>query len=266
LTKIFQVFVRNLEGKSIAINNLTGLTSVEDLKLKLKEKTEMRGVWPELKYHSGWLHDGKALATYGIDQGATLDMTWRLLGGGPTPGALAPGTGAATKHSTGSVIFQLDENSATELGPRSRSISPSIGAADDNASKERDAASELRAAFVNECAAQQQDATDCRTMAESSAHALHRIMDACNVESLEDYDEHATDALLHNVEASNIAPEAVVLDSAAVNGANALEASLASESAGVLTISLCVLCTATVVFTHARTHARTHAHTHIENK
>jgi hypothetical protein len=46
LTKIFQVFVRNLEGKSIAINNLTGLTSVEDLKLKLKlkEKTVMRSV------------------------------------------------------------------------------------------------------------------------------------------------------------------------------------------------------------------------------
>jgi hypothetical protein len=46
LTKVFQVFVRNLEGKSIAINNLTGLTSVEDLKLKLKlkEKTVMRSV------------------------------------------------------------------------------------------------------------------------------------------------------------------------------------------------------------------------------
>ncbi len=44
LTKIFQVFVKTLQGKSIAINNVTGLTSVEDLKFNVKEKTEMRGV------------------------------------------------------------------------------------------------------------------------------------------------------------------------------------------------------------------------------
>jgi hypothetical protein len=200
----------------------------------------MRGVWPELKYQSEWLHDGKTLSAYGIDQGTTLHMTWHLLGGGPTP-ALVRDTGAVTSRSTSSNIFQLDENSAAELGPRSCSISPSIKAADDHANNGRDAACEPMAAFVDECAAQQQDATDSRAMAESSGHALRRILDACNVESLEDYNEHAAEVLPHNVEASNIAPEALVLDSAALNGADALEASLASESAGVLTISLCVL-------------------------
>jgi hypothetical protein len=59
------------------------------------------------------------------------------------------------------------------------------------------------------------------------------------------------------MEASNVAPEAPVLDSAAERGANALEASLASESAGVFTISFGVLCMATVSLTHARTRVRT---------
>jgi hypothetical protein len=253
LTKVFQVFVRNMQGKSITINSVTGLTSVKDLKLKVTKKTEMRGVRPELKYQSEWLHDGKTLSAYGIDPGATLEMTWLLLGGGPTP-APAPNTrGAESSHTTGSNISQLDENIAAELGPRSRSILPPIGAADDNTNKERDAAREPRAAFVNECAAHQQHATDSRASAESSGHALLRIMGVRNVESFEDYNEHAADALPHNMEASNATREALGLDSAAINGANALDASLASESAGVFTIFLCVLCAPTIAFAHTRT-------------
>ena len=255
LTKIFQVFVKNLQGKSITINNVTGLTSVKDLKLNVKEKTEMRGVWPELKYQSEWLHDGKTLSAYGIDQGATLDMTWLLLGGGPTPAPAPNSGGAESSHSTSSNIFQLDENTTAELGPRSRSIWRSIWAADDNANKENDTAREPRAAFVNERAAQQQDATDSQTKAESSGHALRRIMDLRNFDSLEDCNEHAADALPQSMEASNVAREAPGPDSAEVTSANALEASLAMESAGVFTISPRVLCTVTVAFTHARTHA-----------
>ena len=124
-----------------------------------------------------------------------------------------------------------------KLGQRTRSISPSIKAADDNANKEGDAAREPSAAFVNERATQQQDATDSRMMAESSGHVPPRTMDVCNVKSPEGYDEHVADALPQNMEASNVAREAPVLDSAAVNGVNALEASLALESAGVLTMS-----------------------------
>jgi hypothetical protein len=261
LTKIFQVFVKTLQGKSITINNLTGLTSVEDLKLKVKEKSEMRGVWPELKYQSESLDDGKTLSAYGIDQGAALEMTWLLLGGGPTP-ARAPITGAAeSSHTTGSNIFQLDGNSAAELGPRSHSIWRSVGAADDNAGTERDAAREPRAAFVNERAAQQQDATGSPMMFESLGPMLPRMMDVRNVESLEDYNEHAADALAQGMEASIVAREAPGLESAARYGPDALEASLASERAGVFAISLGVVCTATVAFTHART-LRTRGHLH----
>jgi hypothetical protein len=187
-------------------------------------------------------------------------MTWLLLGGGPTP-APAPNTGGAeSSHTTGSNILRVDENTAAKLGSRSRSILPSIGAADDIANKERDAARQPRAVFVNERAAQQQAATDLRKMAESSGHALLHIMDVRNVESLEDYNEHAADVLPHNMEASNVAREAPRLESAAVNGADALEASLASESAGVLRLSY--VCCARHRGVHARPPARTHARTH----
>jgi hypothetical protein len=263
LTRIFQVFVKNLQGKSIAINDVTGLTSVENLKFNVQEKTEMRGVWPELKYQSESLHDGKTLSAYGIDQGATLEMTWLLLGGGPMPSP-APNTGGAeSSHTTGSNIFHLDENSAAELGPRSRSIWRSIGAADDNANEERDTAREPRPAFVNECAAQQQDATDSRAMAESSGHALLRMMDVRNVESLEDYTEHAADALPQSMEASNVAREAPGLESAALNGANALEASLASESAGVFTTSPTYgFCARSPLRSRTHAHRRQEGHLH----
>ena len=100
-------------------------------------------------------------------------------------------------------------------------------------------------------------------MAESSGHAPLRIMDVRNVESLEDYNEHAADALPQNMEASNVAREAPGLDSAAGNGADALEASLASESAGVFAISLGVLCTATVTRTHPCTHAHRKQERHL---
>jgi hypothetical protein len=230
--------VRILQGKSITINDLTGLTSVEDLKLKVKEKTEMRGVWPELKYHSGWLHDGKALATYGIDQGATLDMTWLLVGGGPTPGALVPDTGAATSRAAATTMLPSDENDAVGLGPRSRSVSPSITTPDDYADEEwasARAACKPMVTFVNQLSVHEPDATDSRTMVESLGHAPPRNMAVCNVESLEG--EGAADALLHSMEALNAALEAPVLDILAVNDANALDASLASESAGVFMMS-----------------------------
>ncbi len=99
-------------------------------------------------------------------------------------------------------------------------------------------------------------------MAESSGHALLRITDVRNVESLEDYNEDAADALPHNMEASNAAREAPGLDSAAINGADALEASLASEIAGVFTIAGNIGGTFLVGVLHSHRHseARTHAH------
>jgi hypothetical protein len=168
-------------------------------------------------------------------------MTWLLLGGGPTP-ALEPDARAATSQSTTNNISQLDEDDAAELDPRSRPVSPSITAVNDHrGGASAHAAHEPTVAFVNECAAQQQDAKDSRAMAESSCHALPRIMAECNVESFKDYDGDV-DALPQNMETANIAPKAPVFDSAAADGAIiALEASLASESAGVFYISQCVL-------------------------
>jgi hypothetical protein len=167
-------------------------------------------------------------------------MTWLLLGGVPTP-TLVPDAGATTSHSNTNNIFQLEDDVA-ELGPRSRSVSPSITAVNDHrGGASAHAAHEPTVAFVNECAAQQQDAKDSRAMAESSCHALPRIMAECNVESFKDYDGDV-DALPQNMETANIAPNAPVFDSAAADGAIiALEASLASESAGVFYISQCVL-------------------------
>jgi hypothetical protein len=226
-TKTLQVFVKTYEGKSITINNVTGQTFVEDLKLKVKEKAGMRGVWPELKYQGVWLHDGKILSTYGIDQAATLEMTWRVLGGGLTP-APAPNTWAESSHAAANAIVPLD----AKPGPRPHPVSPSIATAYYNEGGARaHAAHEPPAAFVDQSAAQQQDATDSRTMVESLGHARSRIMAPCNVESLLDSDEHVTDALSHNVEASNVANEAPVLDSAALHG---IDASLAPESTGVI--------------------------------
>jgi hypothetical protein len=229
-TKILQVFVKTYEGKSMTINNVTGRTSVEDLKLKVKEKAGMRGVWPELKYQGARLHDAKILSTYGIDHAATLEMTWLLLGGGLTA-TPALNTWAELSHAAFDVIVPLDENKAAKPVPRPCPVSPSVATASCNEGGARaHAAHQPPAAFVNESAAQQQDATDSRTMVESLGHARSRIMAPCNVESLSDSDEHVTDALLHNVEASNVAHEAPILESAALNG---IDASLAPESTGV---------------------------------
>jgi hypothetical protein len=67
-------------------------------------------------------------------------------------------------------------------------------------------------------------------MVESLGHVRSRIMAPCNVESLLESGEYIADALPRSVEASNVANEAPVLDSAALNG---IDASLAPESTGV---------------------------------
>jgi hypothetical protein len=231
-TQIVQVFVKTFEGKSITINNVTGRTSVEDLKLKVKEKAGMRGVWPELKYQGAWLHDGKILSTYGIDEAATLEMTWRLLGGGLAP-APAPNTGAGSSHAAANTIVPPDENnaSAAKPGPRPRSISPSVATANANEKgMNAQAAHKPTSAFTDERGAHRQDATDSRTLAECVDDALLPITVACNIESLED---EAADMVPHNMEASKVARQAPAFEIAAVNSATALDASLAAESAGV---------------------------------
>ncbi len=232
-TTVLQVFVKTFEGRSITINNVTGQTSVEDLKLKVKEKTGMRGVWPELKYQSAWLQDSQPLSTYGIDHAATLELTWRLLGGGLTP-ALAPNTGAESSHTAANTIVRLDENNAAKPGPRPRPVSPSVTPANANEKgNNAHVAHKPTIAFMDEREAHRQDATDSRTMAESVGDALLRITEACNLESLEDEDGRTADIVPRNMGASNVAHQTPAFEIAAVNGATALDASLAAESAGV---------------------------------
>ena len=139
---------------------------------------------------------------------------------------MVPNSGAASSTIVGATaIVPLDGKHAAEPGPRSIFVSPSIAAADDNARVHKPTVT-----FANQREAHQHRATDPEPMADSLGHALSGIMIACNVESGDD--KHAADALSHDMEVSNV--EAPVLDNAAVNGANSLDANLAPESAGLL--------------------------------
>ena len=201
--------------------------------MEVKEKTGMRGVWPALKYQGAWLQDRKPLSTYGIDEAATLELTWRLLGGGLTP-ALEPTTGAESSHAAANTIVPLDENNAAKPGPRPRSVLPSVATANANEKwMNAHAAHKPTIAFMDEREAHRQDATESRTLAESVGDALLRITEVCNIESLEDEDGRTADMVPRNKEASNVARQAPAFEIAAVNGATALDASLAAESAGV---------------------------------
>ncbi len=86
-------------------------------------------------------------------------------------------------------------------------------------------------------------------MVESSGHVRSRIVAPCNVESLLESGEYIADALPRSVEVSNVANEAPVLDSAALNG---IDASLAPESTGVFCHFPVPLCTPMVAFPDAR--------------
>ena len=135
-----------------------------------------------------------------------------------------------------------DPNGVVEPGPRSRSASPSITSADgsEDGANVR-IAIKPTVAFVDEHAAQQPQVMDSPSLATSPGHhAMPRGMDACDVESIEGYDEH-------NVEASNVATEAPAVDDAACNAASAPNDCQASDIEGVLRLP-------------CAEHARTHLH------
>ena len=167
--------------------------------------------------------------------------------GGRTP-ASAPNVGAESSRAATNSRDPLDESSAVAPGAQSRTVSPPITTADDDEVGSNAHATRKRTfAFVDEGVAHQPvhqpHAMDSPSLLESSGHAQPRSMEACNVEAFEDFDGHAADALSHaNVEASSVARAAPVVDDAASNGANALDSSLASDSAGVLRVP-CACCT-----------------------
>jgi hypothetical protein len=185
-------------------------------------------------------------------------MTWRLLGGGLTP-ARAPNIGAESNHAAANTVVPFDENNAAEPGPRARSVSPSVATAYVNEKgMNANVVHETTIACMDEREAHLQDATDSRMMAESLGDALLGITEACNIESLEDEVESTADMVHHNMEASNVARQAPAFKIAAVNGATELDASLATESAGVHNAHPSLLSrmhahTAQVVHPHTRT-------------
>ncbi len=146
-------------------------------------------------------------------------------------------TGAESNHAAANTIVPLDENNAAKSGPRPRSVSPSVATANANEKgMNAYAAHKPTIAFMDEREAHRQDVTDSRTMAKSEGHALLRITEACNIESLEDEDERTAGMVHHNMEASNVAHQAPAsVEIAATNGAIALDASLAAECAGANT-------------------------------
>jgi hypothetical protein len=146
----------------------------------------------------------------------------------------APNIRAESSRTATSTSDPLDENGVVEPGPRSRSASPSITAADGNEDGANvRAAIKPTVAFVDEHAAHQPKAMGSTSLATSLGHVLPRSMDACDAESFEDYDTHAMDVLSHTVKASSVASNAPVVDDAACNSASALDELQASDIAGV---------------------------------
>ena len=160
--------------------------------------------------------------------------------GGRTP-ASEPNVGAESSRAATNSSDPLDESSA---GARSRSVTPPITTADDNeVGSNAHPARKRTFALVGEGVAHQPHAMDSPSLLESSGHAQPHSMEACSAEAFEDFDGHAVDAPSPaNVGASSVAHAAPAVDDAARNGANALDSSLASDSAGVLRVP-CACCT-----------------------
>ena len=74
-----QIYVKNLEGKMITINDVKPSDTVESLKPKIQER---EGIPPDQqRLIKGWrtLQDGKTLSYYDIQKESTLHLLFRLL-------------------------------------------------------------------------------------------------------------------------------------------------------------------------------------------
>ena len=67
----FQIFVRNLNGKTVTIN-VKRTDTVEDLKARVKEKTHIPAHEQRLIYGGKQLEDGKLISDYNIEKESTL--------------------------------------------------------------------------------------------------------------------------------------------------------------------------------------------------
>jgi ubiquitin len=76
-----QIFIKTVEGRSIAINDVELNTTVEALKQKAQDKTGVSHDAMRLVYCGKQLEDGHDMAFYNIQKNSNIFMVFRLLGG-----------------------------------------------------------------------------------------------------------------------------------------------------------------------------------------
>ena len=77
----FQIFVRDIDGKTRTINEVRKTDSVDDLKNKVREKTGIPIHEQRLIFGGKQLESGKLLSEYRIGRDANLHLILRLKGG-----------------------------------------------------------------------------------------------------------------------------------------------------------------------------------------
>ena len=77
-----QIYVKNLKGKSEAVD-VEASDSIETVKLRIQSKLGIPPDLQRLRFDGRQLADGRTLASYGIEKGATIDLLLRLPGGVP---------------------------------------------------------------------------------------------------------------------------------------------------------------------------------------
>ena len=79
----FQLFVKDLNGKTITIEDNSPQHRVLLLKEKIEEKTQIPAYAQRLVFAGGSLDNSRTLSDYNIKEGSTFHLLLKLLGGGP---------------------------------------------------------------------------------------------------------------------------------------------------------------------------------------